>query len=106
MPAAPFIRSAANKQARNIPQTIALVERTRRRSAMRDYGTMFLAVTVAGLAAVVLGLMLVTAHSESRPPLHRIPVHQALLRPAAGNVTTPNLHRTQPLKVLAGKRSG
>ncbi len=33
---------------------------------MRDYGTMFLAITLGGLAAVVLGLALVTAHWEIR----------------------------------------
>lgn len=33
---------------------------------MRDYGTMFLAITLGGLAVVVLGLALVTARWEIR----------------------------------------
>lgn len=34
---------------------------------MRDYGTMFLALILGGIAAIVLGLMLVTSHSRVVP---------------------------------------
>ncbi len=34
---------------------------------MRDYGTMFLALILGGIAAIVLGLVLVTAHSRAAP---------------------------------------
>lgn len=34
---------------------------------MRDYGTMFLALILGGIAVIVLGLMLVTSHSRGAP---------------------------------------
>lgn len=36
------------------------------RMKTRNYGTLFLAMTLGGLAAVMLGLALVTAHWETR----------------------------------------
>ncbi len=39
----------------------------RRTTATRDYGDLFLVMTLVGIVMVVLGLMMAVAHSNARP---------------------------------------
>lgn len=63
---------------------------------MRDYGTIFLAVTLAGLAVVALGLMLVTAHSQGRLSQRPMLEHFRLSEIHDSNVTS-----AKPLYVVS-----
>lgn len=49
---------------------------------MRNYGPTFLAIALGGLVALVIGLMLATAHSQAR--LSRVSVF-SLIRLSTGN---------------------
>lgn len=61
---------------------------------MRDYGAVFLAIIIAGIAAVVLGLVLATAHSQAWSGAARFGGPD----PGAGNLITvkPPLPSSRP----------